>query len=183
MRLSIHPSTLTPAECAHLIAAARPQLMSATTLGPKLDGYRVADNCWLYESSPITDKLRNAVAAHTELPLAHQEQLHVVRYCEGGEYKRHQDFFWPNTDYYEQHMRNGGQRAFTAMCYLSECDGGETSFPKVGLTITPTPGTMVVWTNLSDTGEPDVTTLHAGLPVRADEKWIATVWVRAEARG
>jgi hypothetical protein len=36
----------------------------------------------------------------------------------------------------------------------------------------------VIFDNLAPDGQPDPRTLHAGLPVREGEKWLATLWLR-----
>lgn len=57
------------------------------------------------------------------------------------------------------------------MVYLNAVErGGATAFPKLGLSIQPEPGTLVVWNNMTRSGRPNQATLHAGMPVEAECK-------------
>ena len=74
-------------------------------------------------------------------------------------------------------MRRGGQRVATLVLYLNApAQGGATTFPDVGLEVTPHPGHAVFFSYARP--DPDTRTLHAGAPVHAGEKWIATKWLR-----
>ena len=67
----------------------------------------------------------------------------------------------------------------TICTYLNhvEC-GGETVFPQADVSVSPMAGRAIVFDNLSADGQPDPASLHAGLPVTAGEKWLATLWLR-----
>jgi hypothetical protein len=56
--------------------------------------------------------------------------------------------------------------------------GGETSFPQLGITIHPVPGSGVLFGNLNAQRIPDPLSLHAENPVTQGEKWIAIQWIR-----
>jgi len=117
-------------------------------------------------------KLLNESTEKMELP-------NFIRYQVGGQYKLHHDFFHPNTDYYEECVRRGGQRKKTALIYLNEnFKGGETDFPKLNTRVTPKTGKLVVWDNLDDQGNPLKDSLHAGLPVTEGTKYIVVIWIR-----
>jgi prolyl 4-hydroxylase len=60
-------------------------------------------------------------------------------------------------------------------------EGGGTAFPNIGLTVTAKKGSAVYFENVDLNGHVDTQTLHAGLPVLAGEKWIATKWLRERA--
>jgi prolyl 4-hydroxylase len=55
--------------------------------------------------------------------------------------------------------------------------GGETSFPKAGFKIIPKRGNAVIFYSLLEDGNGDKDSLHASLPVRFGEKWLANFWV------
>ena len=65
--------------------------------------------------------------------------------------------------------------------------GGETSFPKgilyqgdemkQGFKVHPGKGSAVLFYNLLEDGNGDDLALHAALPVRDGEKWLANFWV------
>jgi prolyl 4-hydroxylase len=97
----------------------------------------------------------------------------------GEEYKPHHDFFHINTDYYENIIKSGGQRTHSFLFYLNDnFEGGETEFTTKKIKISAKRGRMLIWENLDYNGDPDMDSLHAGLPVVGGEKWVAIVWVR-----
>lgn len=166
-------------ECNELIQMSKDKLFEATTLGENVKDYRTANNTWLFEKTDLTDKIKNIVLEKTNLPIENQEQIHIVKYNVGGEYKEHHDFFHPNTDYFESQIQRGGQRVYSCLFYLNDdFIGGETDFPKMNCIIKPELGKLVIWKNLNDDLSINYNSLHAGLPVISGEKWICIVWVR-----
>lgn len=166
-------------ECNELIQISKNKLLQTTTLGTKIKDYRIAEGTWIIENSKLTDKIKNIVCEKTNLPIENQEQIHIVKYNNGGEYKQHHDFLHPNTDYYEFHTKRGGQRRYSCLFYLNDdFDGGETDFPKINYRVIPELGKLVVWKNLNDDLSLNYDSLHAGLPVINGEKWICIIWVR-----
>ena len=94
-----------------------------------------------------------------------------MRYHPGEFYKPHHDYYnacetWMN-----------GNRHFTFLIYLNDVDeGGETGFPRLNISVTPTAYSALVFNDVLDNGEPDERTLHAGEPT-GHEKWIAQLWL------
>ena len=122
------------------------------------------------------------MAAAAGLELVEAEPLIVLRYAPGQEYKPHRDYLPPASI-----ARDGpqaGNRRRTICAYLNPvAAGGATAFPVAGLQVEPQPGRAVVFDNLryddtSPQGRPDPDSLHAGMPVEAGEKWLATLWIR-----
>ena len=56
--------------------------------------------------------------------------------------------------------------------------GGGTAFPEANLVVDARMGRAVAFRNTDDAGRPDPDSLHAGTPVLAGEKWLATLWFR-----
>ena len=107
--------------------------------------------------------------------LLHAEDLGLLHYGVGQEYKPHRDYLHdstligPNTP---------GQRVRTIFCYLNEVElGGETEFLHWNQRVSPKLGRIVVFDNVKN-GKVDPDSVHAGLPVLAGEKWLATFWLR-----
>jgi prolyl 4-hydroxylase len=166
-------------ECNELISISKDKLSEATTLGTKIKDYRTAEITWLIEKTDLNEKIKNIVSEKTDLPIENQEQVHIVKYNIGGEYKQHHDFFHPDTDYYKTHIEKGGQRIYSCLFYLNDdFQGGETHFPKVNYKVKPELGKLVIWKNLNDDSSINLNSLHAGLPVTSGEKWICIIWVR-----
>jgi prolyl 4-hydroxylase len=51
-------------------------------------------------------------------------------------------------------------------------------FPETGLAVTPRKGSAVYFEYCNSAGQLDALSLHAGSPVHAGEKWVATKWMR-----
>lgn len=177
--ISIYDKELTETECDELIALGDKNLVPAKTLGKEIPGYRVADNCWLYDKTDVLNRIKERLAKITGLPIENQEAPHIIRYRVGGEYKQHHDFFFESQDYFDKIIKNGGQRVFSCLYYLNDgFSGGQTFFPNKQIGVSPRTGRLLIWRNMTESAELDYDSLHAGLPVYAGEKWILVIWVR-----
>lgn len=165
--------------CDELISIAKKNLTKTTTLGEEIDGYRVAQGTFLKPIKKVVKDVVNKVSDLIKIPINRFEDLHVVEYNIGGEYKDHHDFFHENEEYYIDEMERGGQRIITAIMYLNDdFEGGETNFPSYGKKVTPKKGKLILWTNVDEYGNVDFNSLHAGLPVINGTKYIAVIWIR-----
>lgn len=177
--IKILDNILTKEECSELIKMGSDKMQAATTLGTAIDGYRTAENSWIYDKTDLTEKIKNLVLKETGLPINNQEEIHIVKYNIGGEYKAHHDFFHPNEAYYESSTSRGGQRVFSCLFYLNHnFTGGETEFINKKIKIIPKTGRLLIWRNMNEDGTLDYDSFHAGLPVLSGIKYIAIVWVR-----
>lgn len=188
-RVSVIDRLLSADECRLLIVSARPHLHASRTLDPTSGQ---ALNMELRTShdaqfDPVLESLavrlvQWRMAAAAGLELVEAEPLIVLRYAPGQEYKPHRDYLPPASI-----ARDGpqaGNRRRTICVYLNPVlAGGATAFPAAGLQVEPLPGRAVVFDNMtydaaSPQGRPDPDSLHAGTPVEAGEKWLATLWIR-----
>ena len=183
-RVSVIDRLFSADECRLLIASARPHLHDSQTADP-LTGVpytlpvRTSSEASfdpLIESSALRlAQLRMTAAAGIDLP--HAEQLTVLRYLPGQQYRPHRDYLPPGT--LRMDRPHAGNRIRTVCVYLNTVQaGGATEFPVPGLRIDPLPGRAVIFDNLTHDGSPDTDSLHAGAPVDAGEKWLATLWIR-----
>ena len=183
-RVSVIDRLFSADECRLLIASARPHLHDSQTADP-LTGVpytlpvRTSSEASfdpLIESSALRlAQLRMTTAAGIDLP--HAEQLTVLRYLPGQQYRPHRDYLPPGT--LRMDRPHAGNRIRTVCVYLNAVQaGGATEFPVPGLRIDPLPGRAVIFDNLTHDGSPDTDSLHAGAPVDAGEKWLATLWIR-----
>jgi prolyl 4-hydroxylase len=95
------------------------------------------------------------------------------------------DTFSPSTQLGRQYLANGGQRILTALLYLNtvQGEGGETFFPSLKFEVAPSQGNLLVFENCyKNTNQPHPLSLHGSHPLRAGEKWIATLWFREKPR-
>ncbi|CAK0812487.1 unnamed protein product [Prorocentrum cordatum] len=91
--------------------------------------------------------------------------MQMVRYVSGTYYREHHDT--------NEQMGSSapGHRIYTLFVYLSTVPdgfGGETSFPKLNLTVPPRAGSALLWTNVraDDPRSRDSRVKHAALPVK-----------------
>ena len=68
------------------------------------------------------------------------------------------------------------------MIYLNDVEeGGETTFPNLGVSVTPQQGALLAWNNASPDGSPNMATLHAASAVVRGVKYVITKWYRTRA--
>jgi prolyl 4-hydroxylase len=60
-------------------------------------------------------------------------------------------------------------------------EGGETSFPRLGINHRGKTGDVLVFGNVDGAGRPDPRSQHAGRPPISGEKWVFSQWVRNQA--
>lgn len=101
----------------------------------------------------------------------------VLRYATGAQYAPHYDYFEPDAPGTPVLLQHGGQRVASLVMYLNTPErGGATRFPDVHLDVAAVKGNAVFFSY--DRPHPMTRTLHAGAPVLAGEKWVATKWLR-----
>lgn len=170
---------MTAAECAHLANSATDLLAPASVADPKTGRLvphpvRTSDAAVL---SPLREDLviralNMRIAAISRTDVAQGEALTVLRYAPGQQFRLHSDVL--------PAVRN--QRVMTVLIYLNEgFSGGETVFPDHQLSIVPATGDAIIFDNVDARGAPLATARHAGEPVTAGVKWLATRWIRARA--
>lgn len=169
---------LSRAECLHVAGVAHALLEPAVVVDP-VTGRPIAHPVRssysaaigpAQETLPIA-ALTRRLAAITETALVNGEPLQVLRYTPGQEYKVHSDTL-PGVS---------NQRCVTAIAYLNDgFTGGETMFPALDLRVRPRAGDLLLFHNAAPNGRAIPEARHAGLPVVAGTKWIATRWIRAE---
>ena len=126
---------MSPEECDHVIAAAEPLMersgvVDSKTGAPAVDPIRTSYGAFLpIAHDEVVARIETRAAEWAMVPVTHQEQLHVLRYAEGQQYKDHHDAF-DATVREKIAFDNGRQRLATVLMYLSDVDeGGETVFP------------------------------------------------------
>ena len=167
---------LNPAECKHLAVTVQDILEPSQVVEPRtgrLIAHPIRTSSAALigptrESLPIQAILRR-IAAATSTAVEQGESLAVLHYAPGQQYREHVDTLPQVTN----------QRIGTFIIYLNEgYSGGQTRFPAANLTISARMGDAVYFRNVTPDGQPDLRSRHAGLPVTAGAKWIATRWIR-----
>jgi prolyl 4-hydroxylase len=118
------------------------------------------------------------------IDIACGETMQGQRYLPGQEFQGHFDYFDTAAFYWPDEERRGGQRSWTAMVFLNAVEeGGATEFTKIGISIQPQPGALLIWNNALPEGRPNPATLHAANPVVHGVKYVITKWFRTRPWG
>jgi prolyl 4-hydroxylase len=181
VRLSDEPDArifrgvLTAAECSYVMSTAEPLFqpsMVYDNAGQEVrDTIRTSDGAgiyWLIED-PAIHALNRRIAKATGTTYEQGEPLQVLRYVPGQEYRPHFDYL--------EGVDN--PRPWTALAYLNDgYEGGATRFVKTGLEVRGGMGDVLVFGNAGADGKRNPLAEHAGLPVTAGKKYLATRWIR-----
>lgn len=184
-RLMVFDDFLSEAECDTLVMHSKAKMEDSTVIDPVTGKFvkhpeRTSRGTHFeHQSSDVVIAIENRIAEVFGFATKQQEAIQILQYSLGGEYKAHFDFFSPSDASSQALIAKGGQRLATLIMYLNTPKaGGSTDLPNLGLSIRAKKGSALYFENVSQQGEVDERTLHAGMPVIAGEKWIATKWLR-----
>lgn len=174
-RIDLFPSLFTGEECDFLIRLAEPGFRASTVVDGQgrdvPDPMRSSDGSplhWMIEN-PALNALNRRLAAASGAAYDQAEAMLILRYRPGQEYRRHFDAL-PGLE---------NQRIRTALVYLNDdYAGGETEFPRAGVTVKGRRGDAIVFHNTTADGRTDPLSEHAGLPVTSGVKYLASRWIR-----
>lgn len=176
---------LSPRECALMMKMIDRNRQPSGVLGGTRNNdpdYRTSESCNVHPADPIVAAIERKITDLMGIDPANGETIQGQRYAVGQQFKAHHDFFYTEQPYWEDMARSGGQRTWTAMMFLNEVEaGGQTFFPHANLRITPRPGNLLAWNNMDTAGEPNIYSLHQGMPVEAGVKYVITKWYRESA--
>lgn len=188
--VAVFDNILSPEECDELIRLSSIKLKRSTIVDPKTGQEEVIEERNSYgtffsiNENEFIINLERRISAVMNCPVENGEGLQILNYKVGGEYKPHFDYFPPGDPGSAVHLAKGGQRVSTLVMYLNDVEeAGETIFPDIGLSVTPKKGAAVYFEYCNSQNQVDRLTLHAGKPVVAGEKWIATKWMRQRRYG
>ncbi|MDQ0142649.1 2OG-Fe(II) oxygenase [Cupriavidus necator] len=184
-QVQLFQQLLSDDECDALVALSRGRLARSPVVNPDTGDENLIDArtsmgaMFQVAEHALIARIEARIAAVTGVPADHGEGLQILNYKPGGEYQPHFDYFNPQRPGEARQLAVGGQRIATLVIYLNTPEaGGGTAFPRVGLEVAPVKGNAVYFSYRLPDGALDDRTLHAGLPVAAGEKWIATKWLR-----
>jgi len=170
-------------DCSELVA-----LIDANNEPSKLLSYngdvefRTSYSCNVDPNDPTVLRVEGKLASLLGIDPVHGETIQGQRYQVGQQFKPHYDFFHKGEPYWDEMMRTGGQRTWTAMVFLNDVEGGgETNFTEAAAKVTPRRGNLLCWNNMNAIGEPNSYAMHQGMPVTAGTKYIITKWFRERA--
>jgi len=190
-RLRVFPGFASAAECQWVIARLRPKLAPAMVWDEvsgagKVDPARSnsAAELRLTEIDVAIEILRARISVATGLPEPIFEIPQIMHYSVGQEFRPHHDFLDPGEQGHAADLARRGQRIGTFLIYLNDdFEGGETDFPRAGLSHRGRIGDALFFANVTPDGRPDPLTVHAGRPPASGEKWILSQWIRDRVPG
>jgi prolyl 4-hydroxylase len=133
----------------------------------------------LVENELIHFILQERMASACSVPRIQFEATAILHYKAGEQIMNHYDFVDTDLPDYDREIATNGQRIITFLIYLNAAyDGGETAFPKLGISHRGSAGEGFFFTNALPDGAPDHRVLHAGTPPANGEKWIVSQFIR-----
>lgn len=166
-------------ECVYVMRKAEPALRPSmiiddVTRRPVLHPVRTSFSMNFDHSTEdlVINAINRRIASLTGSDVSSGEPLHILRYTPGQEFRPHLDAM----------TGEANQREWTALTYLNEgYEGGATVFPDLGITARGETGDCLIFRVCNAAGEADMRLKHAGEPVTAGVKWLASRWIRQRA--
>jgi TPR repeat protein len=175
-----------PEVCDFLIGQSRSRLVRAEVHDPRTGltvmgstrTNRVA-NFSLTETTLLNLLIQAKISAATGIPMSMMEAFAILHYGVGEEASEHFDYLDPSVPAYAGEIAELGQRVATCLLYLNDdYEGGETDFPRLGLSHRGRKGDALIFFSADRAGVPDPRTVHAGRPPTRGEKWVLSQFIR-----
>jgi hypothetical protein len=185
-RIRVIEGFATPAECDWLMARAHGRMGPAKVLDQQTgretthpDRTNKSIELNVTAMDVVIQMMRARIGAATNLPVPVFEPAQIMHYSVGEEFRPHFDFLTDDSEGWAAQLQRFGQRIATFLLYLNDdYEGGETDFPRVGISHRGRKGDALFWANVDSAGAPDRATFHAGKPPTRGEKWILSQWIR-----
>jgi hypothetical protein len=183
------PGFAAPAVCAWLIERARTKLKRALVYDA-VGGQNIADESRtntvaefdLADTDIVQVLVQLRMSSASGIAMPNMEAPAVLHYNVGEQIINHYDFVDPDTPNYAREIAERGERVMTFLVYLNDdYAGGETDFPRLGVTHKGRVGDGLYFVNALPSGGPDRRMLHAGRPPTRGEKWIVSQFIRDRA--
>ena len=181
--ITVFDNLLSGSECDALMDAARPRLARSLTVdnqagGEEINPARTSRGTFLRRGeNEVVHQIEARISRLLGWPAEQGEDLQILHYRPGDEYRPHYDYFDPAEPGTPRILQRGGQRVATLIMYLhSPQEGGATVFPMAGIRVAPQRGSAVFFSY--PVPMPSSLSLHGSEPVIAGEKWVATKWMR-----
>ena len=176
---------LSPGECARMMALVDANARPSSVYNlPNQSAARTSYSGDVDRSEPFVRMIERRIDDLLGMEPDWGETVQGQRYEPGQEFKAHCDWFATSAQYWPEERRRGGQRSWTAMVYLNDVEeGGVTEFTRLGMSVTPQQGALLVWNNARPDGTPNWDTMHAAHPVVRGTKYVVTKWYRTRRWG
>lgn len=185
-KICTFPAFLSAQACDWLIERARGRLerarvYDAFTHADFVDESRTNSSAMfnIMEADLVHMLVQARMAPACGLPVNHMEAATVLHYAVGETIGNHYDFVDPAHPGYAEEISKFGNRAVTFLVYLNAgYEGGETVFPRVGVSHAGQRGEGLFFVNTLDDGQANLRALHNGQPPTRGEKWVFSQFVR-----
>jgi len=177
-------SVLSDEECDQLIELSKERLNRSKIASHKVNEIRTSSSMFFKRTeNELVQKIENRVADIMGIPVEYGEEIQILQYKPGQQYKEHHDYFAPTS------KAASNNRISTLILYLNDVEkGGETYFPLVqnpetlekGFSVSPKKGSAFYFEYFYNDPELNQLTLHGGAPVIKGTKWAATQWMRKQ---
>ena len=177
---TIHENIISASEAKYIIDKSTNHFKDSVIVGGYDYNIRKSKTVWLNKIDPIVKSIITKVCKMTDTPYENAEHLQVVKYDTNGYYNEHFDSV-TNYDEQSQHfLKQGGHRIITMLIYLNDdFSDGETHFPILMKKIKPPKYSGILFYTLDkNLKKCHPKALHAGLPIKSGNKYIANVWIR-----
>ena len=182
--LALLGNLLDDAECAELMEYGAPRLEPVRVVDPQsgrdvIDELRNSEGVFFhFAETPLIARIEKRIERITGIPAENGEGIQLLRYRPGAQHTPHFDFLSSSVEKNRKSIQLSGQRIATLIMYLNDVEaGGETRFTECGLSVLPRKGNGLYFQYGNRLGQTDTASAHAGAPVLAGEKWIATKWL------
>lgn len=177
---------LPAAVCDYLAAGGAPFLQPARIFDPETgqsrpDPYRRSLTATLPDAAMdlVLWAIKLRMARLSGAGFEQGEPLSLLVYRPGEEYRAHFDFLTEDGALASADLARRGQRIATSLVKLNaEHEGGATRFARLDIAWSGGRGDALSFDNVDADGRGDKRTLHAGEPVVAGMKVLASLWLR-----
>jgi prolyl 4-hydroxylase len=172
-------------ECTHLMAMIDRVARPSPTYEPQTTRkYRTSYSGDVDSTDSFVRMIERRICDLLGIDASWGETVQGQRYTPGQEFEAHYDWFDTTAGYWPKEVKRGGQRSWTAMAYLNDIsEGGATVFSRIGVSVQPQAGALLIWNNALPDGRPNPDVLHAALPVATGVKYVITKWFRSRPWG
>ncbi|XP_065202589.1 prolyl 4-hydroxylase subunit alpha-2-like [Planococcus citri] len=182
-KVLLYHEVLYDSEIETLKAEATKKMQVALLVGAKSNGtatrgfaYRISESAFLNNKFSSLPQLTKRMEDISDLSISSSERWQVINYAPGGFYLLHSDYLSGKVS----SVKTSGNRMSTMLFYLNEVTlGGETVFPRIGVSVKPTKGLGLVWHNVHPDGSKNFLMNHSACPVIIGLKWGFTQWMRS----
>lgn len=175
---------LSPLECEHFIGIIDRVARPSQVFDPQINDYRTSYSGDVERTDSFVRMIERRLTDLLGIDESWGETVQGQRYHPGQQFKGHCDWFDTLAAYWPAENSRGGQRCWTAMVYLNDVEeGGHTEFPRLGFSIAPQRGALLLWNNAAPDGSVNLDVTHAGLPVVSGVKYVITKWFRTRPWG